>query len=98
MAKEIKITLTGDEYNLINKVTRQTKIDCWFCLDTDKDGFDCVRDLEKGHKVTLQFAVKLLNEALDGCTNLVDLTTEEIEIYGQLMQKLELSNPFEEEM
>ena len=98
MAKEIKIILTRDEYNLLNEITRQTKTDCWFCLDTDEEGFDCVRDLERGHKVTLQFAVKVLNEALDGCTDLVDLTIRETKTYGQLMKKLELSNPFEEEM
>ena len=96
MTKEIKITLTGNEYNLLNKITRQTKTDCWFCLDTDKEGFDCVNDLEKGHKVTLRFALEQLNDAI--IPDLVELTTEEIKIYGQLMEKLGLSNPFEEEM
>ena len=97
MAKKIRVVLTGDEYNLLNKITSQTKTDCWFWLDTDREGFDCVKDLERGYKVTLRFAVKILNEALEGCTDLVDLTSKEITIYGQLMQKLELSNPFEEE-
>ena len=64
MAKKIRIILTGDEYNLLNKIARQTKTDCWFCLDTDKEGFDCVKDLERGHKVTLRFAVAVLNEAI----------------------------------
>ena len=96
--KKIRINLTDEEYNLLNDITSQTKTDCWFWLDTDKEGFDCVRDLEKGHKVTLRFAVKQLNEALEGCTDLLNLTEEEIETYGQLMEKLELPNPFEEEL
>lgn len=97
MPKRFRIRLTNEEYNLLNKITSRTKTDCWFWLDTDRSGFDCVKDLERGYRITLRFAVKILNEALEGCTDLLDLTTEEIEIYGQLMEKLELPNPFEEE-
>ena len=97
MAKKIRIHLTDDEYNLLNKIARQTRIDeSWFCLDTDEEGFDCVKDLERGHKVTLRFAVSVLNEAI--IPDLLNVTKEEMEIYGQLMKKLGLSNPFEEEM
>lgn len=92
---KVRVILTGDEYKLLNKITRQTKTDCWFCLDTDKEGFDCVKDLERGHKVTLRFAVNILNEAI--IPDLLNIAEEEIEIYGQLMKKLELSNPFKEE-
>lgn len=96
--KKIRIKLTNEEYNLLNKITRQTKVDCWFWLDTDKDGFDCVKDLERGYKVTLRFAVQTLNEALDGCTDLLNITEEEIEIYSDLLKKLNISfNPFEEQ-
>ena len=98
MPKRFRIHLTDKEYNLLNEITRQTKTDCWFLLDMDRSGFDCVKDLEKGYRITLRFAVKVLNEALEGCTDLLNLTEEEIAIYGQLMQKLELSNPFEEEL
>jgi hypothetical protein len=86
--------LTVEEYNLLNKITRQTKTDCWFCLAVDDKGFDCVEDLEKGYKVTLRFAIKQLNEAI--IPDLLEITSEEKEIYEQLMQKLQLSNPFKE--
>lgn len=94
--KKIRMHLNNEEYNLLNNITSQTKTGCWFCLDVDREGFDCVKDLEKGYRVTLRFAVKQLNEAI--VPDLLDLTEEEIEIYGQLMQKLELPNPFEEEL
>ena len=95
MAKKIRVVLTDDEYNLLNKITRQTKTDCWFCLDTDKEGFDCVRDLERGHKVTLRFAVGVLNEAI--IPDLLNVTEEEIEIYSNLLKKLKIAdNPFGE--
>lgn len=95
MAKKIRIRLTDDEYNLLNKITRQTKTGCWFCLDIDKEGYDCVKDLENGYKVTLRFAIKALNGAI--IPELLNISEKEIKIYGQLMKKLELSNPFKEE-
>ena len=96
MSKKIRIHLTNEEYNLINKLTRQTKTDCWFCLDTDKEGFDCVKDLERGYKITLRYAIQELNDAI--IPELVNITVYEMLIYGQLMEKLRLSNPFEEEI
>lgn len=92
MSKNFNILLTNEEYNLINNLTHQTKTDCWFWLDTNKEGFDCVKDLERGYKVTLRFALKQLNEAI--IPELINITTEEKVIYGQLMEKLKLSNPF----
>lgn len=95
MPKKFRIHLTGEEYNLINKLTSQTKIDCWFWLDKDKQGYDCVKDLEKGYKITLRYAVTLLNEAI--IPELINITTEEKLVYGQLMEKLQLPNPFDYE-
>lgn len=92
MSKKFNVLLTNEEYNLINNLTHQTKTDCWFWLDTNKEGFDCVKDLERGYKVTLRFALKQLNEAI--IPELINITTEEKVIYGQLMEKLKLSNPF----
>ena len=92
MSKKFNILLTNEEYNLINNLTHQTKTDCWFWLDTNKEGFDCVKDLERGYKVTLRFALKQLNEAI--IPELINITPEEKVIYEQLMEKLKLSNPF----
>lgn len=88
---KIRHHLSVNEYALLNKITRQTKTDCWFCLDRDKEGFDCVRDLERGYQITLRFAVKVLNEAL--IPELIHLTAEEMQIYDNLMSKLHLPNP-----
>ena len=93
--KKIRIHLTNEEYNLLNKITSQTKTDCWFWLSTDEEGFDCIKDLEKGYKVTLRFAVQQLNEAI--IPDLLNLTDEEIGTYVNLLEKLEIAdNPFEE--
>jgi hypothetical protein len=86
--KKIRINLTNEEYNVLNRITRKTNTDCWFMLDTDKDGFDCVYDLENGRKVTLRFAVQQLNEAI--VEELLDITEEEMHVYNELLKKLEI--------
>lgn len=87
--------LTAEEYNLLNKITRQTRTDCWFCLAVDDKGFDCVKDLENGGNVTLKFAVEQLNEAI--IPDLLELTEEEIMTYVNLLEKLDIpENPFME--
>lgn len=95
--KKIRIILTNEEYNLLNDITRKTKTDCWFWLDKDKEGYDCVNDLENGRKVTLRFAVQQLNEAI--VPDLIKLSIDEMYLYGELMKKLSINeNPFAEEI
>ena len=92
--KEKRIKLTSNEYNLLNDITRQTKTDCWFCLDVDKDGFDYVRDLESGDELTLQVAVSQLNEAI--IPDLLTITEEDVVVYESLLKRLGVSDsPFE---
>lgn len=95
MPKRIRIHLTNEEYDVLNKITSQTKTDCWFSLDVDEDGFDCVKDLERGYKITLRFAISILNDAI--IPNLLSLTDKEIEVYTNLLKKLDIAdNPYEE--
>lgn len=92
---KIRINLTNEEHNLLNYLTRKTKTDCWFMLDKDKEGFDCVYDLENKRKVTLRFAINQLNDAI--ISDLLDISTEDIDRYGLLLRKLNIKyNPFKE--
>ena len=94
MSKKIRVRLTCDEYNTLNSITRKTKTDCWFCLDVDKEGFDCVKDLESGRKITLRTAVKWLTESVSWMTtddwNDVGVSTKEITTFHNLVTKLEI--------
>lgn len=94
MPKKIRINLTQNEIDVLNHITSKTKTDCWFCLDTDKEGFDCVRDLEKGYKVTLRFAVAQLYEATSWMTindwEELGIDIQEIIVYTDLLNKLEI--------
>ena len=86
--------LTNEEYNVLNHITSVTKTDCWFCLETDKDGNDYVSDLEEDCELTLQEGVGQLYEAVDFMTlndwEELGLDKQEIAIFAQLLEKLEI--------
>ena len=63
--RKYRIHLTDEEYNVLQHITRTTHIDEWFRLDTDREGFDCVRNLDTGRKITLRTGVKWLCEGVD---------------------------------
>lgn len=94
MAKKIRTNLTQNEYEVLNHITRATKTDCWFALTTDKDGYDCVYDLEKRRKVTLRFGIGQLYEAVSFMTlndwEELGIDTQEIVIFTELLQKFEI--------
>lgn len=91
--EKIHIVLTNEEYNLLNYISSETKTDCWFMLDEDEDGGDCVYDLENKQKISLDLAIQQLNEAI--IPELLDLQEEEIVVYSALLNKLNVNNnPF----
>ena len=94
MAKKIRINLTQNEYEVLNHITSATKTDCWFCLSTDKEGYDCVYDLENNRKVTLRFGVGQLYEAVEWMTfndwEELGIDKQEVAIFAELLEKLEL--------
>lgn len=85
-------TLTQVEYDLLNKIARKTKTDCWFNIEQDKNGEDYVHDLEEGKKLPLDKGVVQLLEAIDCKENYdsCDLTTEEENAFKSLIEKLDL--------
>lgn len=90
---DYNINLTSIEYNLLNDITRKTKTDCWFSLNKDKNGIDCVYDLENKQTMTLHCAIHQLNQAI--VPELLNLSTEEILVYTTLLEKLGIRyNPF----
>ena len=58
-------TLTQEQYDLLNRVARRTRNDCWFDIRQKKDGTDYVYDLEEGRRWCLRTGIRTLMEALD---------------------------------
>ena len=79
--------MTKSEYELILKIARKSKMDCWFRLETSKDGSDYVRDAESGKVISLCEGLKTL---VDGLTevDLKNLTHEEMLTFLQLLGAL----------
>jgi hypothetical protein len=91
----MRMILSDVEYNLLNRIASQTKMDCWFSLGITKYGSDCVIDLEEDKVLTLRQGISMLNEGI--VPELLTLTDREIEVYANLLQELDIDeNPFEE--
>lgn len=90
---KIRIVLTNDEYNLLNRISRKTKADCWFSLAMDKDGSDCVYDTVNRRKLTLRFAVNVLCDAI--VPNTMGFTENEKRTLCELLNKLHIKRSVE---
>lgn len=94
MASQIKIHLTDDEYNVLNHITSATKTDCWFSLETDKDGNDYVYDLEECCEMTLQDALSQLYEGIEFMTfndwEELGVDEQEFATFAKLLEKFEI--------
>ena len=89
--RKYRIRLTDDEYKVLQRITRKTHTDYWFWIDTDEDGFDCVRDLDTGRKITLRTGVKWLCEGVGWMKAedwyILGITENELEIFYNLCTK-----------
>ena len=81
-----KTILTDAEYNVLNRIASQTKMDCWFYLKTDSAGNDYVLDIENSDILTLREGISQLNEGI--VWDLLSLTAEEIAVYNNLLNEL----------
>lgn len=82
----MKTQLTDAEYNVLNRIARQTKMDCWFSLYTDEQGNDGVADTEDRLVYSLQLGISMLHDGI--VPDLLNLTAEEIAVYNNLLNEL----------
>ena len=59
------MTLSSEEYNLLTKIARKSKIDCWFLIKQTKKGEDYVYDLENRKKISLRTGIRQLMEGIE---------------------------------
>ena len=79
--------LTNEEFNVVEKISRRSKADCWFELTTDDDDEDVVVDMEEDKIMSLEEGLLLLDS---GLTELSDynLTADEEQCYKNLIKKM----------
>lgn len=58
------MTLTNAEYEVLNKIARKTKMDCWFYIKQNNKGQDYVFDLEYRKRLSLKCGIKQLIDGI----------------------------------
>jgi hypothetical protein len=88
-------TLTAAQYNVLNKIARRTKMDCWFLIEQDSNGQDYVHDLESNVNLSLNEGVYCLMEGLDCPENVesCDLNWIEKTVLCELCKMLNIQIP-----
>lgn len=78
--------LTAEQYNVLMKITRLTKMDCWFDLRQSKNGYDYVYDLENRTKMSLREGIALLVEGIPDYEYLMSLglTENEVAVFKEI--------------
>lgn len=59
------MTLSSEEYNLLTKIARKSKMDCWFLIKQTKKGEDYVYDFENRKKISLRTGIRQLMEGIE---------------------------------
>ena len=85
-------TLTNKEYEVLNKIAKKTKMDCWFYIKQDCHGTDYIYDVEERKRLCLKTGVGQLAEGLDCKENYdsCNLTEEEESVFKELLLKLNI--------
>lgn len=80
------MTLSKEQYEIIDKIATKTKCDCWFSIQQDDDGNDYVFDLEENKKISLYAGVLDLYDAVKFDDNII--TYNERRIISELLNYL----------
>ena len=79
--------LTELEYDTVNLLATRSRMDCWFMLETDKQGNDYIFDLEENKKLTLKKGLEMFYMGLTDLDD-YDLDDEQKEILENLFRRL----------
>ena len=60
------MTLSSEEYDLLNKIAKKSNMDCWFSIRQTKKGDDYVYDLENRKRLSLRTGIRQLMEGIKG--------------------------------
>ena len=76
---------TNEEYNVLNKIATESKMDCWFSIAEYEE--DCIHDLENDQFISIKEGV---GQLVEGMTNYEDysMTEDEIKTFEELINKL----------
>lgn len=82
--------LTTEEYNVLERISSITKMDCWFSLGVDDNNNDVVIDLEADEMLSLEDGISQLDSGITSLDD-YDLTEEEKQTYRALIHKVNMT-------
>lgn len=85
----MKIQLTENQYNSLDRIARKTGMDCWFLI-RQKDGEDYVFDLEKGRKISWESALNDFNDGIVDDREFYGLSNKDVAELAELFSKFGL--------
>ena len=80
---------SNEEYNVLNKIATESKMDCWFSIADDDNEDDYIYDLENDKFMSIEEGV---GQLVEGMTNYEDysMTEDEIKTFEELIGKLNI--------
>ena len=79
--------LTDPQADVLAKIARRSRMDCWFCLS---QGNDAVFDMETGNTLSLREGVRNLIEGMTDCRD-YDMTEREVQLLSQIAGDLDIT-------
>ena len=88
MADSNLLILTDKEYNILEKIAKQSGMDCWFTIGCDNS---YIYDMEESQDLSLRDGIGMLTE---GMTDYKDynMSQEEIQTFEALLKKLDIKS------
>ena len=82
-------SLSDEEFNALNKIAKETGMDCWFSLRETKDGKTVVYILDEEFETTLKEGIDWLHQGIPSYEK-CNLEKEKIEVFEELLKKLHI--------
>lgn len=84
-------SLSDEEFIVLNKIAKETGMDCWFSIRETKDGKSVVYILDEEFETTLREGIDWLHQGIPSYEK-CNLKKEEIEVFEALLKKLRIEH------
>ena len=84
-------SLSDEEFIVLNKIAKETGMDCWFSIRETKDGKSVVYILDEEFETTLREGIDWLHQGIPSYEK-CNLEKEEIEVFEALLKKLRIEH------
>lgn len=84
-------SLSDEEFIVLNKIAKETGMDCWFSIRETKDEKNVIYILDEEFETTLREGIDWLHQGIPSYEK-CNLEKEEIEVFEALLKKLRIEH------